>query len=128
MSDRLAIYPSLKDKVAFVSGGGSGIGASIVEGLVRQGAKVGFVDIDEAASNALVQKLKGTGTASRFVRCDVRDIGQLRAAIKAVQSGVGDIGILVNNAARDDRHSIETWTVEFLYERNAANLLHQFFS
>ena len=92
MTDRLAIYPSLKDKVVFISGGGSGIGASIVEGFVRQGAKVGFVDIDEAGSNGLVQKFKGSGPVPRFIRCDVRDIEQLRSAIKTTQSEFGDIG------------------------------------
>ncbi|MEO8631413.1 MAG: SDR family oxidoreductase [Betaproteobacteria bacterium] len=134
MTSRLASYPSLSDKVVFVTGGGSGIGAAIVEGFVRQSAKVGFVDIDEGASNALVEKLigteksKGTGPAPYFVRCDVRDIEQLRAAIKSVQSEFGDIGVLVNNAARDDRHSIETVTVEFWDERIAVNLRHQLFA
>ena len=126
--NRLAIYPSLRDRVVFITGGGSGIGASIVEGFVRQGAKVGFVDIDEAASNKLVQKLKGAGPAPRFIRCDVRDIEQLRAAIKMAQSEFGDIGILVNNAARDDRHSIESVTVEYWDERLAVNLRHKFFA
>lgn len=128
MTDRLAIYPSLKDKVVFISGGGSGIGASIVEGFVRQGAKVGFVDVDEAASHGLVRKLKGAGQVPRFIRCDVRDIEQLRSAIKTTQSEFGDIGVLVNNAARDDRHSIESVTVEFWDERLAVNLRHQFFA
>ena len=117
--ERLAIYPSLRDKVVFITGGGSGIGASIVEAFVRQGAKVGFVDIDEAASNRHVQKLKGARPAPRFIRCDVRDIEQLRAAIKTVQSEFGDIGVLVNNAARDDRHPIESVTVEYWDERLA---------
>ena len=128
MTNRLAIYPSLKDKVVFVSGGGSGIGAAIVEGFVRQGAKVGFVDIDEAASNSLLQKLEVPGPAPHFIRCDVRDIEQLRVAIATVQSELGDIGVLVNNAARDDRHSIESVTVEFWDERIAVNLRHQFFA
>ena len=57
--------------------------------------KWGFIDIDETASIALVQKLKGSGPAPRFIRCDVRDIEQLRAAIKTVQSEFGDIGVLV---------------------------------
>jgi NAD(P)-dependent dehydrogenase (short-subunit alcohol dehydrogenase family) len=125
---RLAIYPSLKDKVVFVTGGGSGIGAAVVEGFVRQGGKVGFVDIDEDASNRLVRKLKGGGPVPRFIHCDVRDIEQLRAAISAVQSGFGDIGVLVNNAARDDRHSIESVTVEYWDERLAVNLRHKFFA
>ncbi len=128
MTDRLAIYPSLKDKVVFITGGGSGIGASIVEAFVRQGAQVGFVDIDEAAGNRHVQKLKGARPAPRFIRCDVRDIEQLRAAIKTVQSEFGDIGVLVNNAARDDRHPIASVTVEYWDERLAVNLRHQFFA
>jgi len=126
--DRLAIYPSLKDKVVFITGGGSGIGAAIVEGFVRQRAKVAFVDIDEAASDKLVQKLKGNGPAPHFIHCDVRDIDLLRAAIDTVRSEFGDIGALVNNAARDDRHSIESVTVEFWDERIAVNLRHHFFA
>ena len=76
MPERLAVYPSLKDKVVFITGGGSGIGASIVQAFARQGAKVGFVDIDEAASEKLIENLKGAGTQPRFLRCDVREIGQ----------------------------------------------------
>jgi len=128
MTSRLAVYPSLENKVVFVTGGGSGIGAAIVEGFVRQGAKVGFVDIDETASRGLVQKLAGPGPAPRFYPGDIRQIELLRAAINAVQSDCGDIGVLVNNAARDDRHSIESVTVDFWDERIAVNLRHQFFA
>jgi NAD(P)-dependent dehydrogenase (short-subunit alcohol dehydrogenase family) len=128
-ADRRAIYPSLKDKVVFVSGGGTGIGAAVVEGFVRQGCKIGFVDIDQDASDKLVQRLKGPGRHTPyFIRCDVRDIGQLRDAIATVQKELGDIGVLVNNAARDDRHKIEDVTVEFWDERIAVNLRHQFFA
>ena len=127
-ANRCAIYPSLKGKVVFVSGGGSGIGASIVEGFVRQGARVGFIDIDDTASDALVRTLKSVDARVRFVHCDVRDITQLRAAIGMVQSELGDIAVLVNNAARDDRHSVESVTVEYWDERLAVNLRHQFFA
>jgi NAD(P)-dependent dehydrogenase (short-subunit alcohol dehydrogenase family) len=126
--NRLASYPSLNGKVVFITGGGSGIGASIVEGFVRQGAKVGFVDIDEDASEKLVKKSRDAATLPRFLPCDVRDIENLRAAIKTVQAEFGDIGVLVNNAARDDRHSIESVTVEYWDERIAVNLRHQFFA
>ena len=127
-ANQCAIYPSLKGKVVFISGGGSGIGASIVEGFMRQDARVGFIDIDETASNLLVRTLEGVGPTPRFVHCDVRDIVQLRTAIGAVQSELGDISILVNNAARDDRHSVESVTVEYWDERLAVNLRHQFFA
>ena len=77
-----ASYPSLKDRPVFVSGGGSGIGASIVEHFAEQGAKVAFVDIDEAASKALVKKIAGAGHPEpAFTKCDVRDIAAYQSAI-----------------------------------------------
>jgi D-xylose 1-dehydrogenase len=123
-----AVYPSLREKVVFITGGGTGIGAAMVEGFVRQGAKVAFVDIDAPASDNLIQKLKGAATLPRFWQCDVRDIEQLRGAIRKTQSALGDIGVLINNAARDDRHSVESVTVEYWDERVAVNLRHQFFA
>jgi NAD(P)-dependent dehydrogenase (short-subunit alcohol dehydrogenase family) len=128
MTASAAIYPSLKDKVVFISGGGSGIGAAIVQGFARNGAKVAFIDIDEVASKALVSSLKGKGSTPLFLPCDIRDISQLRAAIQTTQAELGDIGVLVNNAARDDRHAIESVTVEYWDERVAVNLRHQFFA
>jgi NAD(P)-dependent dehydrogenase (short-subunit alcohol dehydrogenase family) len=113
----------------FVTGGGSGIGAAIVQAFVAQGARTAFVDIDEAASLALCARLDGTGAHSPlFLPCDVRDIDALRAAIAQVQGRLGDITVLVNNAARDDRHRIEELTVEYWDERVAVNLRHQFFA
>jgi len=128
MAHGFAVYPSLEGKVVFVTGGGSGIGAAIVAGFVRQKARVGFVDIDEPASTRLIRDLAGTGPSPRFIRCDVRDIDALRVAVATVQAELGDIGVLVNNAARDDRHSIESVTVEYWDERVAVNLRHQFFA
>jgi NAD(P)-dependent dehydrogenase (short-subunit alcohol dehydrogenase family) len=124
-----ATYPSLRERPVFVTGGGSGIGAAIVQGFVAQGACVAFVDIDQAASLALCAKLDGTGAHSPlFLPCDVRDIDALRNAIAQVQSRIGDIAVLVNNAARDDRHRIDEVTVEYWDERVAVNLRHQFFA
>ena len=124
-----ASYPSLKDRAVFVSGGGSGIGASIVEHLAEQGAKVGFVDIDEAASKALVAKIAAAGhPAPLFAKCDVRDIAAYQGAIGDMAGRLGPFTVLVNNAARDDRHTIEEVTPEFWDERIAVNLRHQYFA
>ena len=122
-------YPSLRDRVVFVSGGGSGIGAAIVEAFVRQGSKVAFVDIDQASSVKLLEKIgAGAPHAPLYQLCDVRDIPALQAAIAKAQAKLGDIAVLVNNAARDDRHRIEDVTADYWDERFAVNLRHQFFA
>lgn len=124
-----AIYPSLKDRVVFVTGGGGGIGASIVEHFCQQGAKVGFVDIDEAGSTALVEAMAAGGHSKPvFVKCDLRDIEALRVAVGQVRSALGPITILVNNAAHDERHAFDTVTPEYWDDRIAVNLKHQFFA
>lgn len=124
-----ATYPSLKDRVVFVSGGGSGIGASIVEHFCRQGAKVGFVDVDEKSSRELVAAMADAGHHKpHFLLCDLRDIEALRGAIAEVRSALGRITVLINNAANDQRHDIDEVTSEFWDDRFAVNLKHQFFA
>ncbi|NIA67486.1 SDR family oxidoreductase [Pelagibius litoralis] len=124
-----ATYPSLKDRVVFVSGGGSGIGASIVEHFCRQGARVGFVDVDAQGSETLVADMAAAGHHKpHFVNCDLRDIGALRSAIAEVRAIFGPITVLINNAANDQRHDIDEVTPEFWDDRFAVNLKHQFFA
>lgn len=124
-----ASYPSLKNQTVFVSGGASGIGAAIVANFCAQGAKVAFVDIDAPTGEQLAVHLKQAhGQAPLFIACDLRDITSLRAAITQTERHFGTIRALVNNAARDDRHSIESVTPEFWDERMAVNLRHQFFA
>ena len=120
---RFATYPSLNDQPIIVTGGASGIGASIVEHFVEQGAVVGFLDIDEETGQALAKK-----TGAQFMPCDLRDIKALRSAIETFEKEQGPTLALVNNAARDDRHTIEEVTPEFWDERMATNLRHQFFA
>jgi len=87
-----AIYPSLKDKVVFITGGGSGIGACLVEAFARQGAKVAFVDIAVPASEALVKRLKDESSASvLFLPCDITDIEALRRAMLDGKLGAGEL-------------------------------------
>jgi D-xylose 1-dehydrogenase len=116
-----ANYPSLKGRTVVVTGGASGIGASIVEHFAAQGARVGFIDLDADAGAELQQRL---GAAVRFEAADLRDIDALGRAIKAIRAAFGPITVLVNNAARDDRHSIDQVTPEFWDERMATNLKH----
>jgi NAD(P)-dependent dehydrogenase (short-subunit alcohol dehydrogenase family) len=124
-----AIYPSLKDRVVFVTGGGGGIGASIVEHFCQQGARVGFVDIDEAGSKAVVDQVAAAGHAKPlFVPCDITDINALRISIGKVREALGPITVLINNAAHDQRHAIDEVTPDYWDDRIAVNLKHQFFA
>jgi NAD(P)-dependent dehydrogenase (short-subunit alcohol dehydrogenase family) len=118
-----AIYPSLKGRSVFVSGGGSGIGASIVEHLAAQGARVAFVDIDEPASKEVASK-----TGALFLKCNITDTKAYQAALAEVAAKQGAITVLVNNAAHDERHKLEDVTPEFWDDRIAVNLRHAFFA
>ena len=124
-----ARYPSLDGRVVVVTGGGSGIGASLVEHFADQGAKVGFVDIQDDVSHALVERLSATAKhAPMFLRADVTDIPAYQGAIREVGARLGPITVLINNAARDDRHTIEQVTPEYWDRCVAINMRHQFFA
>ena len=126
---RFAAYPSLKDRTVLVTGGASGIGASIVEHFAAQQARVGVLDLDGAAACKLAEAIAAAGgVPPLFLACDLRDIAALRQAIGEIERRLGAITVLVNNAARDDRHSIESVTPDYWDERIAVNLRHQFFA
>ncbi|MEO8482225.1 MAG: SDR family oxidoreductase [Acidobacteriota bacterium] len=125
---QFAVFPSLKDTSVLVTGGASGIGAAIVRAFAYQGSRVGFVDFDLERGEALAAELTGPGARVRFEPCDLRDITALRRAFAAVASAHGPARVLVNNAARDDRHKWEDVTPEFYDERIATNLRHMFFA
>jgi NAD(P)-dependent dehydrogenase (short-subunit alcohol dehydrogenase family) len=121
-----AVYPSLNNKVVVITGGGSGIGESITRSFIKQGAKVAFLDFNEKDSINLIKDLNTDNLHFEF--CDLRDIEQLKNSIKKISSKFGPIQILVNNAARDDRHSLQSVTSEYFDERIATNLKHQLFA
>jgi D-xylose 1-dehydrogenase len=129
MNDSYARYPSLHDRVVLITGGATGIGASLVEHFVEHGAKVAFLDIDTVAGEALAQRLRAQGgNAPLFVACDLCDIAALQSAIEAARRHFGLIRVLVNNAANDRRHGIDEVTVASFDAGIAVNLRHQFFA
>lgn len=126
---QFAHYPSLKNKVVLVTGGGSGIGAAHVREFTGQGARVAFFDLDDGASADLVRSLEEAGRhPPLFLKVDLRDIGALKRAIQVVAGELGDIDILINNAANDQRHTLDEVTEEFFDERIAVNLRHFVFA
>jgi D-xylose 1-dehydrogenase len=124
--DLRAIYPSLKAKRVLITGGGSGIGAGLVEGFIRQGADVTFFDIADEDSRVLAERLSGDAKL-RYERVDLTDVRALQSSIAAIIEEDGAFDILVNNAANDDRHEIDEITPEYWDERLNVNLRHQFF-
>ena len=127
MTGSFARYPSLAGRRVLVTGGASGIGAGIVEHFLDQGAHVGFLDLDETAAGALMAR-QPEGAILHFREVDLRDIPAVRSAIATLRAALGGgFDVLVNNAARDDRHSIDEVTPEYWDERMATNLRHQFF-
>lgn len=126
---QLAKYGSLQGKRVFITGGGSGIGESLVAEFAAQGALVAFVDIAVEASEALCRRLAEAGwTAPLFRHCDITDIASLQAVMAELAGKLGDFDILVNNAANDQRHQAQDVTLEYWNERIAINQRPMFFT
>ena len=121
---RHAIYPSLKGKRVVITGGGSGIGAGLVEAFADQGAEVVFLDVLERESAELLARLEGAPIKPRFARVDLTDLAQ----VEKFFGEVGGIDVLVNNAANDDRHTLKDVTPAYWDERMAVNLRHLVFA
>ena len=124
-----ARFPSLRDRRVFVTGGGSGIGAAMVEAFAAQGARVAFVDVAAESSAELAARVQARGHAEPWWRaCDVRDVAALLQAIAERGRRVGDFHVLVNNVASDDRHALESVTPAYYDTRMAINERPAFFA
>jgi NAD(P)-dependent dehydrogenase (short-subunit alcohol dehydrogenase family) len=124
-----ATYPSLRGQRVFITGGGTGIGAAMVEAFAQQGAQVAFVDVAQAESEALVERLAQDGYLKPcFQVCDVRDVKALQTCMAQAIAELGDFSTLINNVARDDRHSMAQVTPEYYDERMAVNQRPAFFA
>jgi len=126
--NEIASYPSLKDKVVLITGGASGIGETIVENFLQQGSKVVFFDKEKELGLKLVSKLNNYNYKVIFKECDLVNIEDLKSKIIQIREEVGLISILVNNAANDERHDIDSVTPEYWDNRMNVNLRHYFFA
>ena len=123
-----ARYPSLQDRAVLITGGATGIGATLVQEFAQQGARVAFIDIDATAARALLAGIADARHAPAFVEADLSDMAALDSAIAEARSRIGAISALLNNAANDQRHAIEATTPESWDSGIAVNLKHQFFA
>jgi len=125
---QFARYPSLEGRVVVVTGGASGIGESMVTQFARQGARVAFLDIQDEAAGRLVDALAAEGcTAPLYMHCDLTDLTALKGAVEQIVAALGAVDVLVNNAANDQRHTIEEVTPEYWDRSMATNIRPQFF-
>lgn len=124
-----AVYPSLKGKAVLVTGGATGIGEAFVRHFARQGSRVAFLDIQQEPARELVEMLTYEGCPiPLFIRCDLTDVSALQKAVEEVISELGGLDVLVNNAANDQRHSLDQVTPEYWDHSMAVNLRPQFFA
>jgi D-xylose 1-dehydrogenase len=126
---QFAIYPSLRNRAVIVTGGATGIGESLVSHFARQGARVAFLDVQDKAGHELVATLKAEGCpAPAYFHCDLTKVDSLQEAMQRALGGLGTVDVLVNNAANDQRHTVQEVTCEFWDNSMAVNLRPQFFT
>ncbi|HYW57408.1 MAG TPA: SDR family oxidoreductase [Polaromonas sp.] len=124
-----AVYPSLQRKVVFISGGSSGIGAELVKAFAAQGSQVAFCGTQPGGGDRLTEEATAAGWLAPFYEaCDVRDVPALQAMLGRVADKLGPIQVLVNNAGRDDRHSLDELTPDYWDNCLNLNLRHQVFA
>ena len=116
-------YASLEGRSVLITGGASGIGEAMVTAFAAQGARVAFVDVDDAAGARVAET-----TGARFLSCDVTDIPALREAISEIETDAGGIDVLINNAGKDDRHQMSDVEPDYWRRMLALNLDHHFFA
>ena len=127
-NSKFARYPSLEGRVVLITGGATGIGESMVTAFARQGARVAFFDIQDEAAKRLVDGLAAEGCiAPLYLHCDLTDVAALRNSVEQVLAACGTVDVLVDNAANDQRHTIEEVTPEYWDRSIAVNLRPQFF-
>ena len=123
----LPVFPDLSGASVFITGGGSGIGASLTEAFLNQGAKVAFVQRSDALAFCDEMQQK-TSNRPLFLPCDITDIAALQDAIAKASEAHGPVTILVNNAANDQRHATLDVTEDYWNWSMAINLKAYFFA
>lgn len=116
-------YASLQGRSVLITGGASGIGEEMVAAFAAQGARVAFIDIDAEAGERTAAR-----TGAAFHACDLTSIAALRETVARIEREGGAVGVLVNNAGKDDRHDFAGVEPGYWHRALALNLDHQFFA
>ncbi|NRB04442.1 MAG: SDR family oxidoreductase [Rhodobacteraceae bacterium] len=125
--DMFSSFHDLKDASVFITGGGAGIGASLTEGFLAQGARVAFVQRSDA-QGFCDEMAQAYDSKPLFIQCDITDVGALKDAMAQVAEAHGPVTRLVNNAANDTRHTMAETSVEDWDKGQAINLRPHFFT
>ncbi len=125
---RAAVYPDLAGRTVLISGGATGIGEALVRAFAAQGCHTAFVDIAEAPARRLVEELLADGLSVLFEPCDITDTTAYQSVIREISGRVGPITVLLNNAANDVRHGLDSLTSERFDELVAVNMKHAMFA
>lgn len=122
-------YGCLAGRTVLVTGGASGIGEAFVRAFAANGARVGLLDLDIDAGDALVADIAASGAPRpEFVACDLLDIAALKAAFATLHDRLGNAAVLVNNAANDRRQDfLAVSEAEFDWSLGV-NFKHQYFA
>jgi len=122
-------YSDLNGASVFITGGGSGIGAAFVKAFIKQGAKVSFVSLDADNANSLCDSIEQElGQRPFFQQCDISDVKKLMGCLATVEQHQGAVDVLINNAARDTRHTLEELSPEQWDNSLNTNLRPHFFT
>ena len=128
MAEVSARHMDLADRSVLITGGGSGIGAALVEGFAAQGARVAFIDIADDASRGLAARVSEKARHPvHYLKADLSDVAAAKAAVDRAAEILGSLSVLVNNAGWDDRHDLEAVTEEYWDRSQAINLKQMFF-
>lgn len=119
--------PRLIDKVAVVTGGGSGIGRATALQFARDGAHVAVLDVDKPGADDVAGTIRAAGQKAAVFQCDVSDLEQVMATFDAIREEVGPVDILFNNAGISHIGTVGSTTAEDfdrVYRVNVRGVFH----
>lgn len=119
------IFKDLSNKNVLVTGGASGIGRAIVEAYLAQGCHVGFIDFDKESAESLISSCPESKLF--FEACDLTDLSNVEKALANIKAHLGEIHVVVNNAASDKRHTFTDVDPVMWDQLVNVNLRHQYF-